>query len=256
MYVNTNTPLQEGKYKMSKTKLFDALPKGPIAEILIQRITDALISGELQPGDKIPTEVEFSEKLGVSRNAVREAIKVLVAFGILEIRRPEGTFVVDKFSQKLFDPMIYGILASKTNKNDLLEFKISCALSAMYLAIRNASPESISQLREYGLAFKDAMNDDSLDLDAKYEASMKFNFYLGEMSGNMMMVQLDDIVYRISKYSRYQAIEATIKNGIPNALPDNYLKQVDIIEAGDMNAIPQFLDERLALWKSLLEPEE
>ena len=241
---------------MNKAKLFDELPKGPISEILIERITDALISGELQPGEKIPTEVEFSEKLGVSRNAVREALKVLVAFGILEIRRPEGTFVVDKFSQKLFDPMIYGILASKRNQNDLLEFKISCALSAMYLAIRNASSDSISQLREYGLAFKAAMNDDSLDIDSKYEASMKFNFYLGEMSGNMMMVQLDDIVYRISKYSRYEAITATIEKGIPDALPDNYLKQVDIIEAGDMNAIPAFLDERLELWKSLLQPQE
>lgn len=240
---------------MSKTKLFDELPKGPIAEILIQRITDALISGELQPGDKIPTEVEFSEKLGVSRNAIREALKVLVAFGILEIRRPEGTFVVDNFSQKLFDPMIYGLIASKSNRDDLLEFKLSCALSAMYLAIQKATPESIAQLRSYGFAFRSAMNDDSLDIDAKYEASMKFNYYLGEMSGNMMIMQLDDIVYRISKYSRYEAIQATLDNGTPNLLPDNYLKQVDIIESRDMHAIPAFLDERLTLWKSLLEPE-
>ena len=62
---------------MENNKLFAQLPKGSISEIIVQRITDALISGELKPGDQIPTEVEFSEKLGVSRNGVREAIKVL-----------------------------------------------------------------------------------------------------------------------------------------------------------------------------------
>ena len=241
---------------MNDSKLFDELPKSSISDILVQRITDALISGELKPGDKIPTEIEFSERLGVSRNAVREAIKVLIAFGILEIRRPEGTFVVDRFSKKQFDPMIYGILASKGSLSDLLEFKLSFSLSVMYLAIKKATAEGIDKLREYGLAFRLAMNDDSLDLDAKYEASMKFNYYIGEMTGNVMMVQLEDIVYRISKYSRYEAISVSLKNGTPNALPDNYLEQVDIIESRDVNAVPAFLDKRLALWQSLLEPDE
>ena len=56
-------------YSMGNNSLFEELPKGSISEIIMQRITDALISGQLKPGDKIPTEVEFSEKLGVSRNA-------------------------------------------------------------------------------------------------------------------------------------------------------------------------------------------
>ena len=90
---------------MGNNNLFAELPKGSISEIIVKRITDALISGELKPGDKIPTEVEFSEKLGVSRNAVREALKVLVAFGVLEIRRSEGTFVVEEYNNKLLDPL-------------------------------------------------------------------------------------------------------------------------------------------------------
>ena len=97
---------------MDINTLFAELPKGSISEIIIQRITDALISGELKPGDKIPTEVEFSEKLGVSRNAVREAIKVLVAFGVLEIKRSEGTYVVEEFNNKLLKPLMYGLILS------------------------------------------------------------------------------------------------------------------------------------------------
>ena len=87
---------------MNDKMLFAELPKGSISEIIIQRITDALIRGELKPGDQIPIEVEFSEKLKVSRNAVREAVKGLVAFGVLEIKRLEGTFVTNKRLQGLW----------------------------------------------------------------------------------------------------------------------------------------------------------
>ena len=64
----------ESDYSMGNNRLFEELPKGSISEIIMPRITDALISGQLKPGDKIPTEVEFSEKLGVSRNAVRQQL--------------------------------------------------------------------------------------------------------------------------------------------------------------------------------------
>ena len=46
----------------------------------------------------------------VSRNSVREAIKVLEAMGVLIIKRPEGTFVAEGFSDKMLDPMVYGLI--------------------------------------------------------------------------------------------------------------------------------------------------
>ena len=88
--------------------LMAPLPSGSKSEVIIQRITEALISGDLRPGDKIPTEQEFCDQLKIGRNTVREAIKVLIAFGVLEIRRSEGTFVVDHFSPKLMDSVLYG----------------------------------------------------------------------------------------------------------------------------------------------------
>ena len=104
---------------MAYEGLFEELPKGSLSDIIVKRITDALVSGELKPGDKIPTETEFSENLGVGRNAVREAIKVLVAFGVLEIRRAKGTYVVDDYSDKLLDPLIYGLILSERNMDEL-----------------------------------------------------------------------------------------------------------------------------------------
>ena len=66
--------------------LMDPVPNESVVDQIITRITDAIISGELQPGQKIPTENSLSEAMNVGRNSVREAIKVLEAMGVLNIR--------------------------------------------------------------------------------------------------------------------------------------------------------------------------
>lgn len=218
----------------------------------MKRITDALISGELKPGDKIPTEVEFSENLGVSRNAVREALKVLVAFGVLEIRRSEGTFVVEEYNDKLLNPLLYGLILSEHSMEELLEVKIAIANSVLYLAILNTSDEEVRQLREYGMEFKRVMNETPADIEKMYQVSKRFNEYLSEMAHNRMLYQLDSIIRKIASFTRHKAIEVSIERNMLNALPDNYLKEVDILEARDKEAIADFMDERLKLWQELL----
>ena len=242
----------ESDYSMGNNSLFAELPKGSISEIIMQRITDALISGQLKPGDKIPTEVEFSEKLGVSRNAVREAMKVLVAFGVLEIRRSEGTFVVEEYNNKLLDPLLYGLILSEHSMEELLEVKIAIANSVLYLAILNASDEEIARLREYGLEFKKVMNEVHADIEKMYQASKRFNEYLSEISKNRMLYQLDSIIRKIASFTRHKALEVSVERNQLNALPDNYLKEVNILEARDKKAIAGFMDERLKLWQELL----
>lgn len=237
---------------MADHGLFAELPKGSISDIITKRITDALIQGDLKPGDQIPTEMEFSERLKVSRNAVREAIKGLVAFGVLEIRRSEGTFVVKEYNQKLLDPLLYGLILSDHSMMELLEFKLGIASSLLYLSILNASDEEIRGLRRYGEAFQAVMQESPVDVDRAYGASLDFNRYLSQITHNPMQERLGEIVDQIATFTRRKAIEVSIAQGIPNALPDNYLAEVTILERRDKSAIAVFMDKRLELWQKLL----
>lgn len=237
---------------MDYSSLFAELPKGSLSDIIVDRITNALISGELKPGDQIPTETEFSEKLGVGRNAVREAIKVLVAFGVLEIRRSTGTFVVDHYNSSLLNPMIYGLILSDHSMSELLDVKIAVSNSVMYLVMKDATKEEIDHLRELGEEFRRVMNDPSCDNDTCYQASLAFNEYLGSLTHNPMLDQLDGIVRKIASFTRHKAIEKSREIGEPDLLPANYLKEVDLIEEGDQSKIADFMDERMDLWKRLL----
>ena len=69
-------------------------------------ITDQMIKGNLRPGSKLPTEAELSQRLGVGRNSVREAIKQMEAYGVLYIKRAEGTFVAEQFDPKMLSPIL------------------------------------------------------------------------------------------------------------------------------------------------------
>ena len=222
---------------MANQALFAELPKGSISEIITRRITDALLRGELKPGDKIPTEMEFSEKLKVSRNAVREAVKGLAAFGVLEVRRSEGTFVVKEYNQKLLDPLLYGLILSDHSIKELLEFKLGIAASLLYLAILNASEEEIRELRRRGEAFRAVMRENPVNIDQAYEASLTFNKYLSGMTHNCMQERLGEIVDQIATFTRRKAIEVSIERGMPEVLPDNYLEEVALLERREKESV-------------------
>ena len=89
--------------------MFKKIKNKSVVQTVVDSITKAIIAGELKPGDKIPTELELAESFGVGRNSIREAIKILVYYGILEIRRAEGTFVCNGFNKIMIDPMVYGV---------------------------------------------------------------------------------------------------------------------------------------------------
>ena len=52
--------------------------RSSVVQRVIDRLTEAIVSGELKPGDRIPTEMELAEQMGVARNSIREAVKILV----------------------------------------------------------------------------------------------------------------------------------------------------------------------------------
>ena len=126
-------------------------------QFLLDAFNRELLSGALQPGDQIPTEVELSEQFGVSRNTVREAIKILVAMGVLEIRRPVGTFVCEGFSEPMVSPLIYGVILGRGDSYDeLMDLREIMETGTMLTVIRNASDEELSALSEPLSALKTA----------------------------------------------------------------------------------------------------
>ena len=79
--------------------------------------------GNLKPGGKLPTEAVLCANLGASRNSVREAIKQLEAYGLVYIKRADGTFVTDRYEPKMLSPVLYSIILQNNSWQDFVDLR-------------------------------------------------------------------------------------------------------------------------------------
>jgi GntR family transcriptional regulator, transcriptional repressor for pyruvate dehydrogenase complex len=120
----------------------------PAYETTAEKIGTLITSAELKPGDRLPTEHELSEQLGVSRTVVREAVKVLVATGLVYTRRGSGLYVANKassFTTTMLDSLV---LADPTQVFSLYEFRLTIEPMAASLAAQRITPSEVRELRE------------------------------------------------------------------------------------------------------------
>lgn len=110
-----------GQIEQPKPTAFRPLYNKTVVDRIICRLLTAVMNKDLLPGQKIPSEMDLCESMQVGRNSVREAIKVLVAMGMLNIRRSEGTFVSKGFSEKMLNPMVYGLLLEDSDSASVIE---------------------------------------------------------------------------------------------------------------------------------------
>ena len=207
-----------------------------VVEQTINFLTDAIIRRELKPGSKIPTEIELSEKLGVSRNTVREAIKTLIFMGVLEIRRPEGTFVRSGFTESLIDPMVYGIILNQDDSYDsLMELREMTEVGVIRLVMEKASDEEIEKLREPLSALEVACRAEKPDLDTVFNADNAFHEAINELGGNQMVIKISNIVRMLTHAMRYESVDVMIRKGETATLYEVHEKIFNILKNRDEN---------------------
>jgi GntR family transcriptional regulator, transcriptional repressor for pyruvate dehydrogenase complex len=94
---------------------------------IIDQVRDMLRSGELRPGQKLPSERDFAVQLGVSRNTVREALRMLEIAGLITLKKGHtgGAFVTDSNSEAVTQGISDGLTLTKFSITDLAESRIA-----------------------------------------------------------------------------------------------------------------------------------
>ncbi|MEV8267638.1 FadR/GntR family transcriptional regulator [Microbacterium sp. NPDC076911] len=78
-----------------------------VTDEAILRIKEMITSGELGPGERLPPEKELGERLGLSRNSLREAVKALEVMRVLDVRRGDGTYVTSLEPRLLLEALTF-----------------------------------------------------------------------------------------------------------------------------------------------------
>lgn len=219
---------------------------------IITRITNAIISGELKPGQRIPTESELCESMQVSRNSVREAVKALVAMGVLDIRRAEGTFVVEGFSDRMLDPMVYGLILEGGNSPAIIELRKLFEVGTLKLAIEKATDEDIKRMQEAleTLRIKIVKRSDKEEI---LDADIRFHKALEQAVNNPLVDKISVVIERLSRLTRARAIEHFIKENKMDELFEMHEKMLNLIIESNEASVAEVLDEHFKYWKNELK---
>lgn len=162
-------------------------------EQVVDQLGRDICSGRYRPGQVLPPEAELCERFGFSRIVIREAIKSLVAKGMLEVSRRVGTLVLDPARWHLFDPEIIAWRAASaqldlTMTRDLMELRRSVEPTAVRLAALRASEADRRALRAAYMAMARAVagKGDYVQADTDFHAVI-----LGAC-GNQFLRQLQE----------------------------------------------------------------
>ena len=126
------------------------IKKAPdIPNMVVDQIVRLISSGELKPGDKLPSELEMTRRFGISRISLREAMKLLEAKGYIESQGRRGKFVRSVMDNALSSP-IEGMISVDHRKIwELLAVRRIIDSEAAFLAAEKATDRQMKTLREF-----------------------------------------------------------------------------------------------------------
>ena len=124
-----------------------------------RQLLDYLLSGRVQPGDRLPPERKLAEALGVGRSVVREALKSLTLLGLLEVRLGDGTYVKRVDADILPQSIEWGLVLGAGHVPDLLDARRHLDAILAGLAADRRDERDMADLRSLHAAMKAAHRD-------------------------------------------------------------------------------------------------
>lgn len=118
------------------------------SERVAERLVSLISSGNIAPGDKLPSENELSKALQVSRPVVREALRGLAMMGIVASRQGGGCYVTDLTPQRLMAPLSFALSLQDYNIDSLFRAREVIDTGIAADAARNATAEQVTTLKE------------------------------------------------------------------------------------------------------------
>jgi DNA-binding FadR family transcriptional regulator len=200
------------------------LEKSSLTARAISVIRREIISQRWQLGERLPNEATLCEILDVSRGTVREAVRVLVAEGLLETRQGSGTYVVSNID--VSGPLT---LARRAGLRDQFEARCALEVEATRLAAIRRTPEVVVGLRRL-LAERGSF--DGKEKTSFVERDLAFHRAVIAASGNQALVE----IYQFFSSSIAETIAATLEDDLPEPDMQAHAGIVDAIEAGNADA--------------------
>jgi GntR family transcriptional repressor for pyruvate dehydrogenase complex len=157
-----------------------------IKELALDQLKRFILDGDFAPGHRLPSERELAERLGIGRNSVREALKVLEAVGIVESRIGEGTFLTAQTGTSIGRTIGFSLAVWGGTIVEILAARQMLEIEAARVAAQNATQEHLRDIA-YELQRMDENREQPLVYLA---ADMNFHRLIGKATQNTIVARV------------------------------------------------------------------
>ena len=216
----------------AKVKI-ERVTKNTVVRQVMDQIKNQIATGQLVPGDKIPTEPQLAEQFGTGRSTIREAIKIFEYLGIIESHTRTGTYICD-YSNISTEALTWAILLGKNEIYELVDLRRVIELRAIEIIIDKAKSdqvflESIIESLEVEIrSMEEAVQ--NKDLEKLIDADYNIHGIIIEASDNNVYSN----IYQTLKSFMHEEIKKTHKNNPPlSSSVDGHREIIDAIRNKD-----------------------
>jgi GntR family transcriptional repressor for pyruvate dehydrogenase complex len=199
--------------------MFKPVKTKKIYEEVIEQVKQLIVDGKLQPGDKLLSERELSERLSVSRASIREAFSALEIMGIITIRPGEGSFVRQVSFEGMLEPLSFLLHVDIDDVMKLLEVRKILEVEIAALAAERATDEDIEDIRQALNRMVEEVNAGEIGDSADAE----FHFAILKAAHNPILIKLmsavSDLMSSTFHFSRQRLF---MTENMPKILYDSH----------------------------------
>jgi GntR family transcriptional repressor for pyruvate dehydrogenase complex len=215
-------------------------PKERLYQEIVDQIQQQILSGALKPGDQIPAERDLAERFGVSRTAVREAIKSLTEKGLIEVFVGRGTFVTNLSPDRVVESITLLLRNERKNVAILQEARELLEIPAARLAASRRSEAHIARLR----AIAAEMEAERSMSPRLVDGDTEFHLEVARATGNPVLALMSQTIVALLREERLD--RGDLNASLPVAFA-GHREIVDAIEDGDGDRAALAMTNHLAL---------
>jgi GntR family transcriptional regulator, transcriptional repressor for pyruvate dehydrogenase complex len=203
---------------------------------------------ELQEGDKLPSERELCEQLGVGRSSLRESLRALEALGIVQVAAGKGIFVADSAGSRAAHEYFLHLIDEKVSALEVLEVRTRLEALAAELAARNATRDQVDRIRAALLKIEERYdNDQNGNKD-----DIEFHSSIYAASGNALLPHIGEVILGmwleyLTRLQQYVLIGDDFAQTTPSHRP-----VYEAIRDGDPKAAVRAVDSSFEVTASII----
>lgn len=235
---------------MDANELFHVAKRESTIDMVVNNIKKLLIERKIKPGDRLPNELELSEAMGVSRGSVREAMKILSAFGIVDVKAGSGTYICEAPNDLLTDSFLFSFFISNPDVENLYEFRHMFEINILEIILKHyeQNTEERYALHENLNALKKMMNE-GCSCEQLQENDIEFHKLLGKCTKNILMERVYDFIIGFMEPS----IAITHRKQRGEFVYEVHKNILEVIDNQDYDRINEVITASVNTWSVLQE---